>query len=118
MSAPKELLGRKLLVASVGLATVSYVGCGVIGGDGGSSGNLLPPPIDAAAEQKPIEPPPPSGNLVPPPPPPDTLPADTGTGDVGDASDGGARDAADGSADVKDAAPDVNMQVGNGNVGR
>lgn len=74
-SPPKQLTGRKLLVASVGLATVSYVGC-----VGQTSGNLVPPPdgwqgddpaVDAATRMAPDAardlPPLPMGNLLPPP---------------------------------------------------
>jgi hypothetical protein len=98
MSVRKELKARKLLVASVGLATASYVGCnGVTTGGFGGSGNLLPPP-DAGTDLKSEVPPPfpPSGNLMPPP-----IPYDAGAKDVGDA------DAADGAGDATDGAPDT-----------
>ena len=39
--------GRKLLVASLGVAAVSYVACG------GSVANLMAPPQDASADQAP-----------------------------------------------------------------
>jgi hypothetical protein len=45
---------KKLLVAAVGVATVSYVACG-------DTSNPPPPPVDAQADM------PVSGNLVPPP---------------------------------------------------
>ena len=86
MSEPKKRIGRKLLVAAVGVATINYVAaCGSsvstestdAGADakidsGISSGNLVPPDTGT---------PPPdigSGNLVPP---------DTGADDTGAAED-------------------------------
>jgi hypothetical protein len=91
MNEQKKKLGRKLLVATVGLATVSYVAaCGSsvstestdAGSDakidsGISSGNLVPPDTGT---------PPPdigSGNLVPP----DTGVEDTGGTDTGSVKD-------------------------------
>ncbi len=71
--------GTKLLIATIGLATVSYVGCG---GPDHPPGNLMvtPEPIetavpDGSATALPSgETPPPTemppGNLMPPPPPP------------------------------------------------
>lgn len=60
--------GRKLLVATVGLATVSYViACG---STTETSGNLMPPDTGGADVT--------SGNLVPP----DTSIADTGIADT------------------------------------
>lgn len=75
----RVLLGRKLLVASLGVATVSYVACSgqVDATDAGAdaapdrlvtSGNLVAPPPDAS------------------PPPPD---AATDASDASDASDSG-----------------------------
>jgi periplasmic protein TonB len=85
----RRRISRKLLVASVGVAAVSYV---AIACEKQPVGNLAPPPArDAAVEQQvgnlmaPPEPPPPPppvvrdaqsprdippGNLMPPPPPP------------------------------------------------
>jgi hypothetical protein len=103
MSDRKELKGRKLLIASVGLATMSYVGCKLT--DGSTTGNLLPPPdaapSDLRAEASP-PPLPPTGNLVPPPP--------TDAKDIGhDASDG-----RDGAGDAPlDSTPDRIPPVGN-----
>jgi hypothetical protein len=73
--------GTKLLIATIGLATVSYVGCG---GPDHPPGNLMATPEptetvspDASAtalpsgetpESKPTDMP--HGNLMPPPPPP------------------------------------------------
>ncbi len=82
MNEPKKKLGRKLLVATVGLATINYVAaCGSsvssestdAGSDakidsGISSGNLVPP--DTGVPGPDIS----SGNLVPP----DTGEVDTG----------------------------------------
>lgn len=91
--AKKRVVGRKLLVASVGVAAISYVACTTTTSgnlvapegdasaeeDGGSdalvtSGNLMPPPADAKADA-PVT----SGNLMPPPP--------VDGGDGGDASE-------------------------------
>jgi len=88
MSEPKKRIGRKLLVAAVGVATINYVAaCGSsvstenvdAGSDakidsGISSGNLVPPDTG--------NPPPDigSGNLVPP---------DTASDDTGAAEDAG-----------------------------
>ncbi len=85
MSVPRRRLGRKLLVASIGVASVSYVACGSSDisngtGDGGvnkdatdehvvgnlagpADGNFVdrtPPPEDAPVDQL-------VANLVPPP---------------------------------------------------
>jgi len=80
MPAPRRLQSRKLLVASLGVAAVSYVGCVE---RPQTSGNLMAPPTQdagAAPEQgaavavpvpsasTPPERPPTSGNLMPPPP--------------------------------------------------
>jgi hypothetical protein len=45
---PRPHHGRKLLVASIGVATLNYVGVNC--GSSASSGNLAPPPYDAGAE--------------------------------------------------------------------
>jgi hypothetical protein len=55
--------GRKLLVASLGVAALSYVGCG----NGPITGNLIAPPGDAATDAA-TDAPPSVGNLVAPPP--------------------------------------------------
>ncbi len=88
---------RKLLVASVGVAAVSYVvgtACNV-GGEM-TSGNLVSPP-PTPTEQPPI-----GGNL-PAPPPPD---ASADAGDAGDGGDTDGGDAGDG-GDGGDAATDA-----------
>ncbi len=94
----RTIVGKKLLVASLGVAAVSYVACsGQVastdaGADGAAdaapdnlvtSGNLVPPPADALPPPRDAAPdvPPTSGNLVPPPP--------MDAGDDGGASDGG-----------------------------
>jgi len=90
---PGLKLGRKLLVATVGLATVSYVACGGSTSSGPSttsdaavdgavqsditSGNLLPPP-DTKPDTYTADIT--SGNLVPPP---DTGSSDAGAADTG-----------------------------------
>lgn len=69
----RTLLARKLLVASLGVATVSYVGCADSSsntGDGGNAaqgpdGNLMAPPPDAQDDVTTG----PVGNLMAPPPP-------------------------------------------------
>jgi len=61
--AKKRVLGRKLLVASVGVAAISYVACTTTQ----TSGNLMAPETDAAADAEP-DAPVTSGNLMPPPP--------------------------------------------------
>ena len=87
----RVLTSRKLLLATVGLATISYVACT----DGSTSGNLMATPLrDSAADR---EPPPTSGNLMPAPfdsSMPDA-PTDTGAGQdaAPDASDAGMGDA-------------------------
>lgn len=84
---------RKLLVASIGIASVSYVVGTACLSDGVTSGNLPgPPPGDGSAADTGI--PPTSGNL-PAPPPPDASDA-SDAGDAGDASD----DAADAGEDA------------------
>ena len=68
----RPLLARKLLIASLGVATISYVGCADnnSGGDGGTvvpgpEGNLMaPPPSDASGDVSFG----PEGNLMAPPP--------------------------------------------------
>ncbi len=80
----KPNLGRKLLVASVGIATVTYM---VACGSSATSGNLLPPPGDGGGDSQDTAVPPDvtSGNLLPPQ---DTGTVDTGKVDTGaDASD-------------------------------
>jgi hypothetical protein len=93
----RSVVGKKLLVASLGVAAVSYVACSgqVAGTDAGAdaaadaapdnlvtSGNLVPPPADATPPRDAApDVPPTSGNLMPPPPP--------DAGDDGGASDGG-----------------------------
>jgi hypothetical protein len=73
---PRRRIARKLLVASLGVAAVSYaVGC-----EKQPVGNLARPAADATAQPSgtltpppPIDtgsPPPVVGNLMPPPPPP------------------------------------------------
>lgn len=75
--------GRKLLVASIGVAAVSYAchktenGGGARDGDGVEQvGNLMPPePIDAAPPPATADPmPEPVGNLMPPQDPGDAAP--------------------------------------------
>lgn len=57
MARRRRLKGKRLLIASAGLATLSYVGCGE---EEAPPGNLVaPPPPEEVA---------PPGNLVPPPP--------------------------------------------------
>jgi hypothetical protein len=75
----RRVIGKKLLVASIGVATISYVACSTgstttdAGADAAAdgpvtSGNLMPPPpVDASEDVKP-DVPPTSGNLMPPPP--------------------------------------------------
>src|SRR5262249_49722647 len=67
---PHRLTSRKLLVASVGVAAISYVGCST---NPPASGNLMPPQPPPDAGESPVvtvpsENPPVSGNLMPPPP--------------------------------------------------
>jgi hypothetical protein len=63
---PRRRTGRKILIASIGVATLNYVGvsCGgdiTIPGRGIVFGNLVPPPVgDAAADQQ-------TGDVAPPP---------------------------------------------------
>ncbi len=64
-SPPRKRLGRKLLVAAVGVATVSYVACS----QNTTSGNLVAPPADAMTDVAPdVGPDAISGNLIAPPP--------------------------------------------------
>jgi hypothetical protein len=64
---PRRLVGKKLLVASLGVAALSYVGVA----ESPLSDNLVSP-ADTDLLPRPIpHPPPTSGNLMPPP---DTLP--------------------------------------------
>ncbi len=81
---PRKRPGRKLLIASIGVAAVSYAcqktesGSGAKDGDGVEQvGNLMPPEPPPSAEADaaatpPDTPPEPVGNLMPPPenPPP------------------------------------------------
>ena len=60
--AKRIVVGRKLLVASLGVATLTYVAC-----TSPSSGNLMFPDDAAAADAK-ADGPVTSGNLMPPPP--------------------------------------------------
>lgn len=75
---PRFRPGRKLLVASLGVAAISYVACGT----DATSGNLAPPPDaggkDTSADviEEMI-----SGNLAPPP---DAGPDSSDSGDAGD----------------------------------
>jgi hypothetical protein len=64
--AKRRLPGRKLLVASIGVATVHYAAA-CYGSE--SSGNLVAPPVGDVPPRD-SGPPPTSGNLVAPPPPP------------------------------------------------
>jgi hypothetical protein len=84
MPSPKRTQGRKLLIASIGIATVSYLGCGT-DTNPPVSGNLMPPLSDGGKEgqggssasssssssssgaSSSSGKPPTSGNLVPPP---------------------------------------------------
>ena len=77
MPVTRRRISRKLLVASVGVAAVSYV---VAACEKQPVGNLAPPPAhDAAAEQQ-------VGNLMappqPPPPPPPPVLKDPGPRDI------------------------------------
>ena len=81
---PRIRRGRKLLVASVGVATLSFAGCGEIFG---SSGNLMSPPscrYDNTCD---------SGEALEDAGPVDAGPADAGQTDAGESdageSDGG-----------------------------
>lgn len=82
---PRFRPGRKLLVASLGVAAISYVACGTET----TSGNLAPPPTDGGKDvaadviEEMI-----SGNLAPPP-------------DAGPDADAGATDATVDAADAK-----------------
>jgi hypothetical protein len=99
----RKLIGRKLLVASAGLATVSYVGCKSVMT---TSGNLMPP-LDAAADV--YVPPPTIGNLMPPPPVDAALDAALDGAGVD-----GARDGEDAGEDASgDRPPDVPPTTGN-----
>lgn len=77
---PKKLVARKLLVASIGVATVNYVGPLACGGeksttstfgDAGNDGNEGTPPTSGNLAANPPPPPPTSANLPAPPPPDD-----------------------------------------------
>ncbi len=88
--------GRKLLVASLGVAAISYVACGT----DGTSGNLAPPPSDggkdvvADAIDEMI-----TGNLAPPP----DAGADAADGSTTDAGDAGLK--GDGGIIIVDGGP-------------
>lgn len=89
-----RLRRRKLLVATVGVAAVSYV-VGTACNNSATSGNLMAPPDEDAQV------PPTSGNLPAPPPPTDAGDSGEDAGDSGeDASDAGdsGEDASDGSS--------------------
>ena len=85
---PPKLLPRKLLIASIGVATINYVAvaCGgsTTPGDTtlkeGGSDTAQPP----TSGNLPAPPPPTSANLPAPPP----IDASDGASDAGDASDG------------------------------
>ena len=47
-SMERRRVGRKLLVASIGVASVSYVACG----GGGTVANLVAPPMDGSIDAK------------------------------------------------------------------
>ena len=90
--APRRFSSRKLLVASVGLATINYVAaCGASGGRDGepTSGNLVAPPAPSAIPVDNPVLPPTSGNLVAPPSidagPPPIDPHEVDAGDDPDA---------------------------------
>ena len=96
----KRFVTKKLLVASIGVATVSYVACS----NTETSGNLVAPPGSDAASDAPADAisdvffgGETSGNLAPPPPP-------QGTPDAAkDGTADGAPDAPAGDAAVADA---------------
>jgi hypothetical protein len=46
---PRPRVGRKVLIASIGVATLNYAGISCGGAE--TSGNLAPPPADGAADQ-------------------------------------------------------------------
>lgn len=88
---PRRLPGnsRKLLVAAIGVAAVSYVGCRSSTFDSPTSGNLMFVGDDSGAETGGF--PPTSGNLMAP------------DATVVDAHDGAADDASDDAGDAADA---------------
>ena len=71
---PRPRVGRKILIASIGVATLNYAGISCGGGE--TSGNLVAPPADGAADQAVADSPHghdavddfPVANLVAPPP--------------------------------------------------
>ena len=79
MRSPKRAHGRKLLIASIGVATVSYLGC-TSDSNPPVSGNLMPPDAGQGGQNSTVSSsssvsssassgmPPTSGNLVPPMP--------------------------------------------------
>lgn len=87
---PRPRIGRKLLVATIGVATVTYVACN----DETSVGNLMPyPQQDSSVSDSPV------GNLVAPDVQNDVDQSDSPVGnliappvDAGDAGDGGDAD--------------------------
>jgi hypothetical protein len=85
---------RKLLVAAIGVAAVSYVGCTSALQENPTSGNLMSYPADSGPETGSF---PTSGNLMAP----DATVVDSGDGGAGDAGDdaGDAGDAADAAND-------------------
>lgn len=89
---PKAYAPRKLLVAAVGVATISYVAaaCGELDGGPPTSGNLMAPTEDRYV-------PPTSGNLPAPPPVDASADADASDADA-DAGDADAEDADAGDA--------------------
>jgi hypothetical protein len=89
------LNSRKLLVAAVGVAAVSYVGCNSID-SGRTSGNLMSPEPQEAGQFPPGPFPPTSGNLMAP----DAQVVDA----ADDGAEAGASDASDDATDAADAA--------------
>jgi hypothetical protein len=71
---PRPRVGRKILIASIGVATLNYAGISCGGGE--TAGNLAPPPNDGAADRAVADSPHghdavddfPVANLVAPPP--------------------------------------------------
>ncbi len=102
MNLPRLRTGRKLLVATVGLASVSFVACE--DKSDGPVGNLMAPQdlgvrtdaLDAGRETLP----PPMGNLMPPPPPDAGIDARDAAGDGGDAGAGDGGGALDASSEA------------------
>src|SRR3954467_3750028 len=96
MPPPRRLTGKKLLVASLGVAAISYLGCeGKRPPEPPTSGNLMAPQPPESSQVQPGVPtgtdgPPTSGNLMPPKPldagPKQPLPADAGPAQPPDVS--------------------------------